>query len=101
MIGTWNGIKTNVTARNRTKSNMPWVLVEFIWRRKHHGDLWGGLLKCLREVTFSNVSTNPPIYTEDTSPFVAEEPESDQEVEDSTDEEDEEEDDEDDEDYVE
>lgn len=29
---------------------MPWKLVEFIWRRKHHGDIFGGMLTTLREV---------------------------------------------------
>lgn len=54
----------HVTARRRTKGSMPWVLVEAIWRRKHHGDLWGGLIKSLKEVAFSR-GTNQPKYTED------------------------------------
>lgn len=40
--GTWNGIKINITPRLRTKNMVPWLLIEFIWRRKHYGDLWGG-----------------------------------------------------------
>lgn len=94
----------NVSARNRTKVNMPWALTEFLWRRKHHGDLWKGLLKCLSEVSYSNVSTNPAYYTEDyPSPEddneEGEDLEDNVEVEDS-DGEDEESDDESDDDYV-
>ncbi|KAG2206083.1 hypothetical protein INT47_003732 [Mucor saturninus] len=37
--GSWNGIKQKLPARKRTKTDMPWNLVEFIWRRKHLGDL--------------------------------------------------------------
>jgi hypothetical protein len=29
-IGTWNGIKINISARYRTKETMPWMLVDFI-----------------------------------------------------------------------
>ncbi|CAO3621632.1 unnamed protein product [Mucor hiemalis] len=29
---------------------MPWKLVEFIWRRKHHGNIFGGMMTTLREV---------------------------------------------------
>lgn len=32
---------------------MPWKLIEFIWRRKHHGNEWNSILKCLREISFS------------------------------------------------
>lgn len=37
--GTWGGIKVNCIARLRNKKMMPWVLVEFMWRRKHYGNL--------------------------------------------------------------
>lgn len=77
--GTWNGIKIKTAARNRTRTAMPWVLVEFLWRRKHHGDLWGGLLNALKGVAFSNTASNPPAYTEDIVP--------DEEINDSTDDE--------------
>ncbi|CAO3615406.1 unnamed protein product [Mucor hiemalis] len=40
--GTWNGIKIRCFPRSRTRKNVPWVLTEFIWRRKHHGDLYNG-----------------------------------------------------------
>jgi hypothetical protein len=43
---------------------MPWILVEFIWRRKHHHDIWGGVMKCLREVAYSPDSENPAFLTE-------------------------------------
>lgn len=66
--GTWSGIKVNCVARLRNKKMMPWVLVEFIWRRKHYGDLWGGLIKTLREVSFSRASRNEAYFTDfDTS----------------------------------
>ncbi|CDH61197.1 hypothetical protein RO3G_17462 [Lichtheimia corymbifera JMRC:FSU:9682] len=48
--GTWNGIKQNVSARHRTKKMMPWKLVEFIWRRKHDDNWWGGIMKALSSV---------------------------------------------------
>lgn len=64
-LGTWNGIKMNIAARNRTRKNMPWNLVEALWRRKHSGNIWGGLIKTLREVSFSNATLNEPLYTED------------------------------------
>lgn len=43
---------------------MPWVLLEFIWRRKYHANLFGGLLKTLREVEFNRREFNPPVYTQ-------------------------------------
>jgi hypothetical protein len=43
---------------------MPWLLLEFIWRRKHHADIWGGVIKCLKEVRFSDVYRNPAFVTE-------------------------------------
>lgn len=29
---------------------MPWKLVEFIWRRKHDDNWWGGIMKALSSV---------------------------------------------------
>ena len=46
---------------------MPWLLVEFIWRRKHHGDLWGGIMKCLSEVAFRANSKLEPVLIQFTS----------------------------------
>ena len=43
---------------------MPWKLVEFIWRRKHDGNLWQAFVTALNEVSFdttpgpSNSSNN-------------------------------------------
>jgi hypothetical protein len=44
---------------------MPWVLMEFIWRRKHAGDVWGGLISSLKNNSFTTVSNHMPLYTED------------------------------------
>lgn len=46
---------------------VPWLLIEFIWRRKHYGDLWGGLMKTLKEVSFHNSATNPAWLTDFTA----------------------------------
>lgn len=43
---------------------VPWLLIEFIWRRKHHGDLWGGVMKTLKEVSFSRSDSNPAWLTD-------------------------------------
>lgn len=43
---------------------MPWALLEFIWRRKYHGDPLGGLLKTLRDVSYIRNTSNPPFFTE-------------------------------------
>jgi transposase-like protein len=50
--GTWNGIKLKVAPRNRTKDFMTENLMEFIWRRKHADNLWGGLIAALRDVHY-------------------------------------------------
>ncbi|KAG0929029.1 hypothetical protein G6F29_010856 [Rhizopus arrhizus] len=42
--GTWNGIKMNVTPALRTKKMTPWLLIEFIWRRKHHNNIFNAWL---------------------------------------------------------
>ncbi|OBZ81182.1 hypothetical protein A0J61_10770 [Choanephora cucurbitarum] len=42
-IGTWHGIKINATPRQRNENSMPWMLLRFIWMRKHYGDIWGGM----------------------------------------------------------
>lgn len=67
-IGTWSGIKINISPALRTKKMTPWMLVEFIWRRKHYGDLWGGVMKCLREVAFNPNTVNPPFHTRMATP---------------------------------
>ncbi|CAO3593752.1 unnamed protein product [Absidia cylindrospora] len=53
--GTWNGIKMSVSARNRTRRDMPWKLVEFIWRRLHD-DHWQGILDTLASVSFAEMA---------------------------------------------
>jgi transposase-like protein len=48
--GTWNGLKLKIFPRNRSKDGMKYHLLEFIWRRKHENDLWGGFIESLRSV---------------------------------------------------
>lgn len=43
---------------------MPWVLLKFIWTRKHFGDIWGGIEKVLKEVQFARAQINPPFITD-------------------------------------
>jgi transposase-like protein len=50
--GTWGAIKARISPRNRTKAFIEGHLLEFIWRRKHSDDLWGGLLSCFRNVGY-------------------------------------------------
>ncbi|OBZ81295.1 hypothetical protein A0J61_10656 [Choanephora cucurbitarum] len=59
-----NGIKLNVVPRLRNRKMMPWVLVEFIWRRKHCGDITGGILRVLKEVAYQWNSNNAAYLTE-------------------------------------
>ena len=33
---------------------MPWMLLDFLWRRKNKPDLWGALMRALRETSFSH-----------------------------------------------
>ncbi|OBZ80187.1 hypothetical protein A0J61_11764 [Choanephora cucurbitarum] len=42
-------ISNYVVPRSRNKKIMPWVLIEFIWRRKHCGDITGGIVKVLKK----------------------------------------------------
>ncbi|OAD70990.1 hypothetical protein PHYBLDRAFT_73821 [Phycomyces blakesleeanus NRRL 1555(-)] len=60
--GLWNGIKMNYKARLQTKQMVPWMLMEFIWRKKYENRLWQGILKILAEVSFGSIVDNP-IYT--------------------------------------
>ncbi|GAA5805542.1 hypothetical protein HPULCUR_011060 [Helicostylum pulchrum] len=62
--GTWNGVKIRCFPRSRTKKNMPRVLLEFILRRKYFGDLFGGMMKSLREVNFVPGDRQNSVYTE-------------------------------------
>ena len=63
-IGTWNGIKSLIRARHRTAPTMKCRLAEFIFRRKHAGDLWGGIVKALKEVSFDKVASQGDIQEE-------------------------------------
>lgn len=58
-LGTWLGIKLRCFPRHFTRKNLPWKLVEFIWRRKHHGDIYAGMLDTFRGATFSRDRTDP------------------------------------------
>ncbi|CDH61338.1 hypothetical protein RO3G_17462 [Lichtheimia corymbifera JMRC:FSU:9682] len=67
--GTWNGIKFLIRARHRTAPTMKYRLAEFIFRRKHANDLWGGVIKALKEVSFDKFAAQDDvdeefIYTE-------------------------------------
>ncbi|CEP11592.1 hypothetical protein [Parasitella parasitica] len=61
--GTWSAIKLITSPRLRTKKMMPWMLMEFIWRRKHHGNIWEGIMTRLREVTFVRNDDTDPSHT--------------------------------------
>lgn len=43
---------------------MPWILLEFIWRRKYFGDLYGGMMKSLREVDFVPGDRQQSLHTD-------------------------------------
>ncbi|CDH61146.1 hypothetical protein RO3G_03583 [Lichtheimia corymbifera JMRC:FSU:9682] len=62
--GTWNGIKSMIRARHRTAPTMKYRLAEFIFRRKHAGDLWGGIIKALKEVSFDKVTSSQCVEEE-------------------------------------
>lgn len=54
----------NIIPRHRGKKMMPWLLVEFIWRRKHHSGIFDGIIKVLKDVAFSRAARNPAWLTE-------------------------------------
>ncbi|KAG1136174.1 hypothetical protein G6F38_012253 [Rhizopus arrhizus] len=56
---TWNGIKMNVTPALRTKKMVPWLLIEFIWQRKHHNNIFNGIISCLKNFSIDRVQRNP------------------------------------------
>lgn len=64
MLGNWAGVKYYLSNRLRANKMMPWVLIEFIWRRNHYGDIWRGVMRCLREVAYSPQSQNRAYLTE-------------------------------------
>lgn len=61
-LGTWNGIKINISSRERAKEIMPWKLVEFIWRRKHKNNEWKGIINCLKESSVTCISNDDENY---------------------------------------
>ncbi|KAJ8651865.1 hypothetical protein O0I10_012558 [Lichtheimia ornata] len=48
---------------------MKYRLTEFIFRRKHAGDLWGGIIKALKEVSFDKVKRERSDLDHDDSEF--------------------------------
>lgn len=42
----------------------PWLLLEFIWRRKNRRDLWGAIVTGLGAVSFTPGRFNPAYYTQ-------------------------------------
>ncbi|KAG1398570.1 hypothetical protein G6F58_011295 [Rhizopus delemar] len=56
---TWNGIEINATPALRTKKMIPWLLIEFIWQRKHHNNIFNGIISCLKNVSFDRAQRNP------------------------------------------
>ncbi|OAD75704.1 hypothetical protein PHYBLDRAFT_74175 [Phycomyces blakesleeanus NRRL 1555(-)] len=59
---TWNAVKQQMASRSRTKKIVQWKLMQFIWRHKHAGNIWIGLLQTLarvsvvRQITDNNIS---------------------------------------------
>lgn len=51
--GTWCGIKFRVSPRNRNNNDMENCLLEFIWRRKNHDDLWNGLVEAFKNTSYN------------------------------------------------
>ena len=52
--GLWNGIKIGISPRNRNKNTITNHLLEFIWRKKNHDDLWAGFLNALKTTGYFN-----------------------------------------------
>ncbi|KAG1135356.1 hypothetical protein G6F37_012901 [Rhizopus arrhizus] len=61
---TWNGIEMNATPALRTKKMVPWLLIELFWRRKHNNDIFGGIVNCLKSVSFDRAQRNSAWLTE-------------------------------------
>jgi transposase-like protein len=47
-----NALKMKISPRNRVKGGMNDHLLEFIWRRRHRGNLWNAFLKALRDIHY-------------------------------------------------
>jgi hypothetical protein len=65
-LGTWNGIKINISSRDRTKEIMPWKLVEFIWRRKNKNNEWNNFVDALKNISlqYNEENIRNSTYTE-------------------------------------
>ena len=50
--GTWNGIKINISPRNRTKKDINEHLWFFLWFRKHGNGNWDAMIDTMREVKY-------------------------------------------------
>ena len=50
--GLWNGIKLNIAPRDRTREKINDHLMEFVWRKRHKDDLWGGFMEAMRTIHF-------------------------------------------------
>ena len=48
--GTWNGMKLKISPRHRTQDGIQENILEFIWRRKHEENLWGGFIDAMQKV---------------------------------------------------
>ncbi|ORE16496.1 hypothetical protein BCV71DRAFT_265629 [Rhizopus microsporus] len=57
-------LKQNVIHRHRNKKMTPWLLLEFIWRRKNRRDLWGAIVTGLGAVSFTPGRFNPAYDTQ-------------------------------------
>lgn len=51
--GTWSGLKRKIQPRFRGHNTINEHLLEFIWRRKHEKDPWGGFLHALQTIQYS------------------------------------------------
>jgi transposase-like protein len=52
--GLWNGIKIGISPRNRNKNTIMNHLLEFIWRKKNHNNLWTSFLNALKTTEYFN-----------------------------------------------
>jgi transposase-like protein len=50
--GSWAGIKIRIPVRCRNQRFVQDHLFEFMWRRRHERDLWGGFLGALKDVKY-------------------------------------------------
>lgn len=50
--GTNNGLKTKIMPRNRVQEGINEHLMEFVWRRKHSSDIWGGFMDAICDIHY-------------------------------------------------